>query len=206
MYKMRSRIYHRCLLRILYTYVDVFNYRDYVWRINVSMGKIKVLAVLEVEEGLFTDKSEHLKAEDVDINIGQDMLVSFSGLQIDLYHRDVRMNGNKIALTDLEFRLLHYLASQPGRVFSYQQIYEAVWGEEYAREKGNIMSHIRHIRQKLEVAGDSFDYIENIRGVGYRFKKPVTDSSQSVRYDGNCFKRKRRGAPAKVSLSSQDQI
>lgn len=63
------------------------------------MGKIKVLAVLEVEEGLFTDKSEHLKAEDVDINIGQDMLVSFSGLQIDLYHRDVRMNGNKIALT-----------------------------------------------------------------------------------------------------------
>ena len=51
------------------------------------MGKIKVLAVLEVEEGLFTDKSEHLKAEDVDINIGQDMLVSFSGLQIDLYQR-----------------------------------------------------------------------------------------------------------------------
>lgn len=69
MYKMRSRIYHRCLLRIFYTYVDVFNYRDYVWRINVSMGKIKALAVLEVEEGLFTDKSEHLKAEDVDINI-----------------------------------------------------------------------------------------------------------------------------------------
>ena len=49
--------------------MDVFNYRDYVWRINVSMGKIKALAVLEVEEGLFTDKSEHLKAEDVDINI-----------------------------------------------------------------------------------------------------------------------------------------
>lgn len=39
------------------------------------------------------------------------------------------------------------------------------------------MTHIRHIRQKLEAAGDSFDYIENIRGVGYRFKKPMTDSS-----------------------------
>ncbi len=135
------------------------------------MGKIKVLAILEVEEELFADKSECLKMGNVDIDIGRDMLLSFSGLQIDLYHRKVRINGNAIALTDLEFRILHYLASQPGRVFTYQQIYEGVWGEEYAHEKGNIMSHIRHIRQKLESEGDSFDYIENIRGVGYSFRK-----------------------------------
>lgn len=54
-----------------------------------------------------------------------------------------------------------------------QQIYEGVWGEEYAHEKGIIMSYIRHIRQKLEYGGSSFDYIENIRGVGYRFKKTM---------------------------------
>lgn len=83
------------------------------------MGKIKVLAILEVEEELFTDNSGCLKAEDVDINIRLDMLLSFSGLQIDLYHRDVRMNRNAIVLTDLEFRILLYLASQPGRVFTY---------------------------------------------------------------------------------------
>ena len=78
---------------------------------------------------------------------------------------------------DLEFKILIFLAEQPGRVFTYQQIYEAVWGEEYAYEKRIIMSHLRHIRQKLESEGDSFDYIENIKGVGYRFKKLMTDSS-----------------------------
>ncbi len=141
------------------------------------MGKIKVLAILEVEEEFITDKSEYLKVEDVEFHMGQDMMLSFSELQIDLYHREVRMNGNIIGLTDLEFRLLHYLASQPGRVFTYQQIYEGVWGEEYAHEKGNIMSHIRHIRQKLKSDSSSLEYIENIRGVGYRFKETMTDSS-----------------------------
>lgn len=143
------------------------------------MGKIKVLAILEVEEDFIADdsKTQYLKVENADISIGQDMVLSFSELQIDLYHREVTRNGTVIGLTDLEFRMLHYLASQPGRVFTYQQIYEAVWGEEYAREKGIIMTHIRHIRQKLKSEGDSFNYIENIRGVGYRFKRVVTDSS-----------------------------
>ena len=103
--------------------------------------------------------------------------MSFSDVEIDLYHREVRKNKKIIRLTDIEFRILYYLASQPGRVFTYQQIYEAVWGEEYTHEKGIIMTHIRHIRQKLESGGGSFDYIENIRGVGYRFKKTMTDSS-----------------------------
>lgn len=86
----------------------------------------------------------------------------------------MRQNEKIIRLTDLEFRLLHYLASQPGCVFTYQQIYEIACGEEYAHEKGIIMTHIR---QKLISEEDSFKYIENIRGVGYRFRKPMTDSS-----------------------------
>lgn len=140
------------------------------------MGKIKVLAILEVEEDFVADNFKYFKMEDAYVDTGQDLTVSFSDLQIDLYHRAVRRNGNIIELTDLEFRILYYLASQPGRVFTYKQIYEAVWGEEYFHEKGTIMSHIRHIRQKLESEESSFDYIENIRGVGYRFKKPMTDS------------------------------
>lgn len=86
-------------------------------------------------------------------------------------YREVKQYRSTIKLTDLEFRILLYLAEQPGRVFTYQQIYEAVWGEEYVHEKGTIMSHIRHIRKKLESDGKPCDYIENIRGVGYRIKK-----------------------------------
>ena len=133
----------------------------------------------EHEEHILSDISEYLKVKGgyTDISSVQDTTLVFPNLEIDLFHREVRQNGRSVRFTDLEFRLLHYLASQPGRVFTYQQIYEGVWGEEYAREKGNIMSHIRHIRQKLESEIGSNDYIENIRGVGYRFKKPMADSS-----------------------------
>jgi DNA-binding winged helix-turn-helix (wHTH) protein len=143
------------------------------------MGKLIVLTVSENEEQILSNIQRYLQSEVnyTDIISKQEMTLFFSNLEIDLYRREVRQNQKVIKLTDLEFRILYYLASQPERVFTYQQIYEGVWGEEYAHEKGNIMSHIRHIRQKLESDEGSFDYIENIRGVGYRFKKPMTDSS-----------------------------
>lgn len=143
------------------------------------MEKIMVFVVSENEEHILSGIQRCLQSKFNYINIGveQNMVLCFLDLEIDLYHREVRQNKKIIKLTDLEFRLLHYLAKQPDRVFTYQQIYEAVWGEEYFHEKGTIMSHIRHIRQKLESEGGSFEYIENIRGVGYRFKKPMTDSS-----------------------------
>lgn len=143
------------------------------------MGKIMILTVSENEEHILSSIQRYLQTEAnyTDISSKQEMLLSFPNLEIDLYHREVRQDEKIIRLTDLEFRLLYYLACQPGRVFTYQQIYEGVWGEEYAHEKGTIMSHIRHIRQKLKSDESSFDYIENIRGVGYRFKKPMTDSS-----------------------------
>lgn len=75
------------------------------------------------------------------------MIFSYPNFEIDLYHREVQYNKKLVKLTDLEIRILLYLASQPGHVFTYQQINEGVWGEEYAHEKGIIMSHIRHIRQ-----------------------------------------------------------
>lgn len=143
------------------------------------MGKIILLAISENEEMIFEEIQKYLEARTnyTNIDINRRITLSFSDVEIDLYHREVRKNKKIIRLTDIEFRILYYLASQPGRVFTYQQIYEAVWGEEYTHEKGIIMTHIRHIRQKLESGGGSFDYIENIRGVGYRFRKPMTDSS-----------------------------
>ncbi|EOS40207.1 DNA-binding response regulator [Schaedlerella arabinosiphila] len=143
------------------------------------MNKIMIFTVSENEEHILSDIQRYLHsgANYTDISSEQEMVLSFPNLEIDLYRREVRQNEKVIRLTDLEFRIIHYLASQPGRVFTYQQIYEGVWGEEYAHEKGTIMSHIRHIRQKLESGKGSFDYIENIRGVGYKFNKPMTGSS-----------------------------
>lgn len=137
------------------------------------MVKIMVVSIPDHEERVFEGIQKYLlenKNFSV-VNPTQNFLLKFSGLEIDLETREVRKNMKKILLTDLEFRLLLFLAKSPGRVFSYQQIYEAVWSEEYVCEKGNIMSHIRHIREKIESDPKTPEYIENVRGVGYRFRK-----------------------------------
>lgn len=92
-------------------------------------------------------------------------------MQIDLLSHRVKMQDTEVILTNLEFKLLFYLASQPERAFTYHQIYEAVWEEPYAYEKNNIMTHISHLRAKIEPDPAHPRYIENVRGVGYRFKK-----------------------------------
>ena len=137
------------------------------------MGKIKVLAILEVEEDFIADdsKTQYLKVENADISIGQDMVLSFPELQIDLYHREVTRNGTIIDLTDLEFRLLHYLASQPGRVFTYQQIFEAVWGEKYMDNNNTVMAHIGRLREKMKERAKNPKFIKTVWGVGYTIEK-----------------------------------
>lgn len=142
------------------------------------MGKMIILTISKNEEHILSDIQRYLLSEVdyTDTSSEQGVVLYFPNLEIDLYYREVRHNKKSIKFTDLEFRILLCLAEQPGSVFTYRQIYEAVWGEEYVHEKGNILSHIRHIRQKMESEGNSFDYIENIRGVGYRFKKTVADS------------------------------
>lgn len=137
------------------------------------MNKIAIFVVSANEEQLFSDIQQYLQMKTGCIKIipEQIMKLSFTDFEIDFYYREVRKGKSIVSLTDLEFRILVYLARQPGRVFTYQQIYEDVWSEEYAREKGNIMSHISHIRKKLESDDGVCNYIENIRGIGYRFKK-----------------------------------
>ncbi|HIY63342.1 MAG TPA: helix-turn-helix domain-containing protein [Candidatus Mediterraneibacter stercoripullorum] len=67
--------------------------------------------------------------------------------------------------------MLVLLSSHVERVFTYQKIYEAVWEEPYTCEKGNSMTHIRHLREKIEPDPSHPKYIENVRGIGYRFAK-----------------------------------
>lgn len=90
-------------------------------------------------------------------------------LRIDPIEREVSVKGETKQLTRLEYDLLIFLFRYSGQVFTYRQIYEAVWKEKYAYEKGIIMTHICHLRKKIEEDSTHPVYIENIRGVGYRF-------------------------------------
>lgn len=89
------------------------------------------------------------------------------GLVVDTSKHKVTWQGEEVKLTATEFRLLHYLASHPGRVFSREQLLNQTVGENIVVVDRNVDVHIRAIRKKL---GET-DMVETIRGVGYRFKE-----------------------------------
>jgi DNA-binding response OmpR family regulator len=98
--------------------------------------------------------------------------VEVGGLLIDPERRAVRLNGDSIEVTYVEFELLRTLAASPGRVFSRRALLEAVWGDAAYREPRTIDVHVRHLREKLERDPSEPDLILTVRGAGYRFREP----------------------------------
>lgn len=94
--------------------------------------------------------------------------VEVGGLTIDTSKYEVTIDGREIRLTATEFRLLHYLASNPGRVFSREQLLSRAMGDDVVVVDRNIDVHIRGIRKKMEMDPP---LIETIRGVGYRLRE-----------------------------------
>ena len=94
-------------------------------------------------------------------------IVSIDGMVIDCNRHEVRLEGKKINLTAMEFKLLHFLASHPGRVFTREHILNNVSSEDAYIIDRNIDVHIRSIRKKLD---KQRDLIETIHRVGYRFR------------------------------------
>ena len=89
------------------------------------------------------------------------------GILIHPGRHEVLVNGVRADLTATEFRVLHFLARRPGWVFSRYQIVDAVHGENYPVTERSVDVQVVGLRKKLGEAGD---YIETVRGVGYRFK------------------------------------
>lgn len=98
----------------------------------------------------------------------------FRGIEIDAINRLVYRDGKEIKMTFTEFEILHLLASNPGRVFSKEQIYNNVWKEPYVGDYNIVMSHIHHIRNKIEDDPSRPIYIQTVWGVGYRFNKNIS--------------------------------
>jgi DNA-binding response OmpR family regulator len=96
--------------------------------------------------------------------------IELGDLVIDATKHKVEVVGREVKLTATEFRLLHYLASYPGRVFSREQLLNRALGDDVVIVDRNIDVHIRGIRKKMGVEPP---LIETIRGVGYR----MTDQS-----------------------------
>jgi DNA-binding response OmpR family regulator len=89
-------------------------------------------------------------------------------ITIDSDKHEVKLMGKKIELTSTEFKILYFLASKPGWVFSRDKILDYLWGQEKAVVDRTIDVHVRHLREKL---GEYGDIIKNVRGIGYKLEK-----------------------------------
>ena len=117
-----------------------------------------VISILDAGREKFTFQEIKLKPE-----------LQHKGIVIDLERREVIRNDEKVELTYTEFEILQLLAQNPGRVFSKEQIYDVVWKEPYSGDYNIVMSHISHIREKIEDDPSHPVYIQTVWGVGYKF-------------------------------------
>jgi two-component system, OmpR family, phosphate regulon response regulator PhoB len=97
-------------------------------------------------------------------------LLQIGKLLIDPERMLVELDGDPIQLTSTEFRLLHHLACTPGKIQSREYLLDLVWGYSYKGYSRTVDTHIRRVRAKL---GAAQDYIETIRGAGYRVREGI---------------------------------
>lgn len=97
--------------------------------------------------------------------------VRLNGLVIKPEKYEAVLGGIRLELTPKEFELLHLLAVNPGRVFTRDVLLERIWGYDSIRETRTVDVHVRYLRQKIERDPAKPEYIETVRGVGYRFRE-----------------------------------
>ncbi|PSB33312.1 response regulator transcription factor [Chlorogloea sp. CCALA 695] len=98
--------------------------------------------------------------------------LSFEKLVIDPERREVTLNNHLILLTALEFDLLRFLASHPGRVWRRAELLQEVWDYDYVGDQRVVDVHIGQIRKKIEIDATQPILIQTVRGVGYKFEAP----------------------------------
>ena len=95
--------------------------------------------------------------------------IQIRGLSINRENHKVLIDGEEIKLTPIEFDILYLLASNPGRVFSTDEIFERVWNEKVYEANNTVMVHILNLRKKLEEDPANPKLIRTVWGKGYRF-------------------------------------
>lgn len=104
------------------------------------------------------------------IDNAMDGQLKYPGLDIQADTRRVLVNDEDIRVTPREFDLLYYLAQNPRRIFTREELLLAVWGFDYFGDERTVDVHIRRLRKKLAVL--SHDYLTTVWGVGYQFTPP----------------------------------
>lgn len=101
-------------------------------------------------------------------NTKEPEFLQLNQLTINLQTHEVTSYGKEVTLTPTEFKILYFLASNAGEVFSTDQIFEAVWQEKFYEANNTVMVHIRRIREKIELDSRNAQILKTVWGVGYK--------------------------------------
>lgn len=96
-------------------------------------------------------------------------IIQATDLMIDTKKKLVTLDNNPLALTRIEYEILVLLASQPGTVFSIDDIFEKIWHVKSSNSNNTIMVHIRKLREKIERQPRNPRHIKTVWGIGYKF-------------------------------------
>ena len=102
------------------------------------------------------------------------------GVQLDRSSCQARLNGTLLNLTATEFRLLEYLMSRPGVVFSREQLLNAVWGQDRAITDRAVDVYVLRLRQKIETDPTNPGLIHSVRGFGYTFEPRASNATSAA--------------------------
>jgi two-component system alkaline phosphatase synthesis response regulator PhoP len=106
-------------------------------------------------------------------------VIEAHGLRLDSRTQEVTVRGEAVELSTLEFKLLHFLASHPRRIFSRECLLDEVWGRDRFVTPRTVDVHIRRLREKIEAQADKPQYIQTVRGAGYRFTAEAEEDDHS---------------------------
>lgn len=130
---------------------------DYITKpFNILEVKARIKAILR--------RSSHREKEE-----GRPSVIEAGGIRISSDSRRVFVNEKEINLTAKEFDVLELLASNPGKVYSRENLLDMVWGAEYPGDVRTVDVHIRRLREKIEEKPSEPKYVHTKWGVGYYF-------------------------------------
>lgn len=95
--------------------------------------------------------------------------ISYENISINLMNYELKLNGKIIEIPPKELELLHFLASNPNRVFTREQLLEEVWGFDYFGDSRTVDVHIKRLREKIENIEGNWS-LKTVWGVGYKFE------------------------------------
>ncbi len=107
-------------------------------------------------------------------------VVDAGELRLDSRTQEVLVSGRSVELSTLEFKLLHYLVSNPRRIFSRDRLLDEVWGRDRFVTPRTVDVHIRRLREKVEAHPNKPRYLQTVRGSGYRFTPEPFESAEIV--------------------------